>query len=126
MNTSRYIKGGTVDRERIALDVRDGRISHAELESLVSDPIISKAFFGVNYSNKRPQSEWNEDYLRRLSYAVVSDAFNADYLFYLEKVASAVRKNKTSRENSGVSKGVIAVAAIAAIIIVSLVLFFKK
>lgn len=127
MNTSRYIKDGTVDREKIALDVRDGRISHAELETLVSDPSITKAFFGVTCSNKRPQSEWNEDYLRQLSYAVVSDAFNADYLFYLEKVASTVRNNKAGRTNSGVNKGVIAViATIVVVVIAAIVLFFKK
>ena len=126
MNTSRYIKDGTVDRERIALDVRDGRISHAELETLVSDPSIKKAFFGVSCSNKRPQSEWNEDYLRQLSYSVVSDAFNADYLFYLEKVASTVRNNKAGRANSGVNKGVITAIAIAVVVIVAIVLFFKK
>lgn len=125
MNTSRYIKDGTVDREKIALDVRYGRISHVELENLVSDPSIKKAFFGVSCSNKRPQGEWNEDYLRQLSYSVVSDAFNADYLFYLEKVANTVKNNKVSRSKSKISKDVIVVVVFAIVAIISIFLFRK-
>lgn len=117
-NKQRYIDGDRVKSELIALDIRYRKISHDDIMSLISDPQISAAFYGEVYKDKVPESRWDEDYLEELSYAVISEGFNEDYLLYLEKVANTVaaRKNHQKLVVGGV---VLAVAVVAVVAVVA-------
>lgn len=94
MNKQRYFDRGKVKREVIAMDIRYGRISHADLMDIIHDPDISAEFYSSNFEKKIPKEKWDEKYLEKLSYAVVSESFNKDYLLYLERVANTISKKK--------------------------------
>lgn len=100
----------------IALDIRYRNLSHDDLLLIISDPEISAAFYGKTYEDKIPKNQWDEEYLEKLSYAVVSESFNKDYLLYLEEVADSVsaQKNNSKIVIGGV---VLAVAVIAAVVV---------
>ena len=101
INKEKYFENGKLKRESIAMDIKYHRISHEDLLALIEDPDISREFYGDSYADKIPQVEWNEQYLDKLSYAVVSEAFNKDYLLYLEKVAKYVREKKSKLPHLG-------------------------
>lgn len=90
----RYFDGNHVKRENIAIDIRDQRLSHEELMSIIADPKISAEFYGDSYQDKVSKNQWDEKYLEKLSYAVISEGFNKDYLLYLEEVAGYVSGQK--------------------------------
>ena len=112
----KYFDGERVCAEKIALDIRYRRISHNELMSLISDPKISAAFYEDSYKDKIPKSQWDEKYLEKLSYAVISESFNADYLLYLEEVAEFVTRNKEKKNSNKIVLGTV--------VILCIVLFF--
>lgn len=87
-----YIVNGKVARDKIASDIKDRKLDRNGIEELCNDPIVENAFWGSNYNDKRPKREWNKDYLSRLSYAVIGESFNRDYLLYLDEVAEFVSK----------------------------------
>ena len=116
MNKEKYFENGRLKRESIAMDIKYHRISHDDLMSLISDPDISKGFFGDTYKDKVPREEWNEQYLDQLSYAVVGESFNKDYLLYLEQVANSVGKKKIDVKI--IVGGVVLVIAVLILIIV--------
>ena len=115
---NRYIENGEVKRGVIAQDIKNRRFSHVELEELINNPEISSSFFGKEVDEKKPESEWDEAYLRRLSYASVGEVFNADYLLYLDKVADKVSKAKSRSSKKRFESVAVAVAVIAAVAIV--------
>lgn len=112
----KYFDGNRVNRAMIALDIRYRNLSHDDLLLIISDPEISAAFYGKTYEDKIPKNQWDEEYLEKLSYAVVSESFNKDYLLYLEEVADSVsaQKNNSKIVIGGV---VLAVAVIAAVVV---------
>ncbi len=89
---SNYIENGAVRRDKIAMDIKYGRLDRAAIESLCDNPQIKAAFFGTNYADKKPRGLWNKEYLDLLSYAVVAESFNRDYLLHLNEVAEYVAK----------------------------------
>lgn len=116
MNKQRYFDSGKVKREAIAMDIRYGRISHTDLMDIITDPDISAEFYGDKYEKKVSKEQWDEKYLEKLSYAVVSESFNRDYLLYLEEVANGISEKKN---NSKVIIGaVVLVVAVVALIVV--------
>lgn len=92
-----YITNGKVARDKIAMDIKYRKISRDEIEELCKDQRITASFIGSSYSDKRPKQEWNKEYLGRLSCAVVGEAFNREYLLYLDEVAGFVSKAKLKR-----------------------------
>lgn len=118
VNREKYFENGKLKRESIAMDIKYRRISHEDLLTLIADPEISKEFYGDSYMDKIPREEWNEQYLDKLSYAVVSEGFNKDYLLYLEQVADGIGEKKS---NSKVIIGGIVLAVAVIVLIVVLV-----
>jgi len=116
MDKQRYFEEGKVARGVIALDVRDRRIKHDDLMDLIADPAVAEAFYGGTYDDKIPKDQWNEKYLEKLSYAVVSGGFNRDYLLYLEEVAEEVTRRKNRIRNIKIMIGGIVLAVIIIIL----------
>lgn len=87
-----YIVNGEVARDKIAMDIKYRKITRNTLEALCADPRIAAAFINSSFTEKRPKKEWNKEYLGRLSYVVVGESFNRDYLLYLDEVADFVSK----------------------------------
>jgi len=88
----RYIVNGEVARDKIAMDIKYRKLNRTGIEELCNDSRVKEAFRGTVYTDKRPKRDWNKDYLGRLSYAVVGESFNRDYLLYLDEVADFVSK----------------------------------
>lgn len=94
IDAMKYIVDGVVEREKIAMDIKYRVISTQDISDLVKNPLIKAAFFGNGYTDKKPQNSWDRDYVDKLSYAVVSEAFNETYLFYLNEVSEYVYKKE--------------------------------
>jgi hypothetical protein len=94
---SKYIVDGRVQREDIAMDIKNGKLSQSDLDEILADETIQAAYIGSDFTDETSQSQWNRAYLDKLSYAVVSEAFNRAYLSYLFKVSSYVHE----KENIG-------------------------
>lgn len=94
IDAMKYVVDGVVEREKIAMDIKYRVISKQDISDLVKNSMIKTAFFGNGYTDKKPQSSWDRDYVDKLSYAVVSEAFNEEYLFYLNEVAEYVSKKE--------------------------------
>lgn len=106
-----YVVDGRVAREKIAMDVKYRNLNRTDLEHLAVNPDIQRAFIGDRYSDKVPKNQWTKDYLDELSYAVVGESFNKDYLLYLDEVAEYVSKKKN---NGKIIAGAIILLAAAA------------
>lgn len=125
IDTKKYIVDGVVEREKIAMDIKYRVISKQDIISLMNVPAIRAAFFGEGYSDKKPQSSWNKEYVDKLSYAVVSEAFNEEYLLYLDDVSEYVANKENGIFNSivrSVKKHPV-VAGIIGIVIIGLAVF---
>jgi len=94
MNEERYIANGKVKRNTIATDIASRRLTGIDVEHIANDPIVKQAFFGKLEPLKRPQSQWDKDYVNYLNCAVAADCFNREYLLYLDQVAEYVSKAK--------------------------------
>lgn len=116
INKEKYFENGRLKRESIAMDIKYHRISHEDLISLISEPEISTEFYGDTYKDKVPRNEWDEKYLDKLSYAVVGESFNKDYLLYLEQVANGIEKEKSNTKI--IIGGIILAVAVIAFIVV--------
>lgn len=110
-----YIVDGKVARDKIAMDIKYRKLDRAGVERLCQAPDIQAAFFGAGYRNERPRGKWDKDYLDRLSYAVVGECFNREYLLHLAEVAEYVSKAPSRK---GVVVGIIAALAVILGIIV--------
>lgn len=122
---SRYIENEEVKRGVITQDIKNRRLSRAELEELINNPEISSSFFGKEVDAKKPEAEWDEAYLRRLSYASIGEVFNADYLLYLEKVADKVSKAK-NRSSKKLFERIAVIVAVIAVITIVIALLTKN
>ena len=58
---------------------------------------INSQRIGNSYDKKRPESEWNDNYLTKLFYSVVAESFNLDFLLYVDKVAEYVSRRNPAR-----------------------------
>lgn len=96
-----YIHEGQIARNRIALDVRRRKLTGDRLEAVLCDSRIMAAFIGTSFEKKRPQEEWDESYLEQLSYMVIAESFNAEYLRYLDEVAAYVAQRSASSASYG-------------------------
>ena len=110
-----YIVNGDVQRDKIAMDVKYRRLKGSDIIVVCNDPRISDSFIGSVYKDKKPKQYWNKAYLDLLSYAVVAESFNKDYLLYLDEVADFVSKAKFKKV---VIAGVVVVLVIVAGVIV--------
>ncbi|MDU6340443.1 MAG: hypothetical protein E6583_03845 [Clostridium sp.] len=92
IDINQYLDNGTIEREKIVNDIKIRKLSHNDIEELVSNQKVQDAFIGDTYQDKVDKKKWTEEYLNELSCAVVGESFNSDYLFYLEEVAEHVFK----------------------------------
>ena len=97
INCDDYITDGVVERERIALDIKRGLISNDDITTIIHDDRINKSFIGTDFKKKKPQSDWNQEYLDRLSYCAIAEAFNEDYLRNLYEVSRKVNNSKNNK-----------------------------
>lgn len=58
---------------------------------------INSQRIGNSYNKKRPESEWDDNYLTKLFYSVVAESFNLDFLLYVDKVAEYVSRKNPAR-----------------------------
>lgn len=123
---NRYMIDGKIERGKIAMDIKYGKIQRNDIDILISDNDVQDEFFGRGFSDKKPQTEWNREYLNILSYAVVAEAFNPEYLYYLSDVAEYVnkmeddkikRKNRNKKLIIGTSVAIIGIIVIGMIVI---------
>ena len=97
--------------------------NHPPFLALITDSDISAEFYGDKYEKKVPKEQWDEKYLEKLSYAVVSESFNKDYLLYLEEVANGVSEKKNSPK---VIIGVVVLVVAVVALIVGTLIFNNK
>ncbi len=116
VDVASYIEGNNVQREKIALDIKRGRLDDSDIDALIADERIQAAFVGNVYADKRPQSQWTQDYLDELPYAAVAEAFNEDYLRYLREVTVHFGNAKGKRISKGIVIGAVVVLAVAAVV----------
>jgi|GEM_PF-1512214 len=112
-----YIINGEIARDKIAMDIKYRKITRDTIEKLCADPRIKVAFIGSSFQDKRPKQEWNKEYLGRLSYVVVGESFNRDYLLYLDEVAKYVSK--------ATFKKIIVAGVIIVLVIIAGVIMYK-
>ena len=115
-NIKNYIVDGRVRREKIAMDIKYRSLKKEDILALIENPVIKEAFIGKRYDKKKPQNDWNKDYLDTLSYAVISESFNRDYLLYLNDVAEYV--NRKEKNSKMIIAFVVLLVAIAALVVV--------
>lgn len=120
MKITSFIKDGKVNRTGVAQSIADGEISASELEELISDPRISAGFIGDRFNDKKPQSEWNKDYLQKLVYTAFAGPFNEDYLRYLYEVSQFVRN---VNGNVQIRKIVVGAVIVVLVIVAGIVVF---
>lgn len=112
VNIGKYIEDDRVMREKIAMDIKYGVISYKDIEVLLNDKRLESAFFGNGFSERIDKADWDKEYLDKLSYAVVAEAFNKDYLMYLYQVANYVNGRKRKKKILIVSSVIIIAVAI--------------
>lgn len=98
--TDKYIVDGRVQRESIAMDIKNGKLSQSELDEILADGTIQAAYIGSDFTDEIPQTQWNHEYLKKLSFAVVSEEFNHSYLSYLFKVSSYVHEKENTEQRT--------------------------
>lgn len=94
----KYVDGNKINRVMVALDIKNGRISKSELDSMLNEfdvrvrnGDIENPYIGDVYSGKRKKTEWNETYLDFLVAEMSSsEAFNRQNLVFLCEVAAYV------------------------------------
>ena len=116
---NKYIIDGRVEREKIAMDIKYRSLKKEDILSMIENSTVKDSFIGNHYDDKRTRNEWSKDYLDILSYAVVSESFNQDYLIYLNEVAEYVNKK---RNHAKILIGFVSLA----IVIVAMVSFWIK
>lgn len=95
MRIDDYItNNGSINRSRIADDIKNRKLNRAEIEELVLDERVQAVFLNDTFSEKLPPEKWDKNYLEQLSCAAIAESFNRDYLLYLNAVASHVARIK--------------------------------
>lgn len=97
---SKYIEDGRVQRESIAMDIKNGKLSQSELDEILADGTIQAAYIGSDFTDETPQTQWDRAYLDQLTFAVVSEAFNRAYLSYLFQVSSYVHEKENTEQRT--------------------------
>lgn len=121
LDIQQYIRNGRVEREKIAMDIQKRVLTGADLRFLMKNTDIQAAFFGQAYEKKVPKEQWDAAYLELLTYAVVAEGFNEDYLLYLDEVADYVFKKKESSKiikRIIIGSIIIIIAVIAGVLVV--------
>ncbi len=121
LDVQKYIRNGRVEREKIAMDIQKRILTGADLRFLMKNKDIQAAFFGQTYEKKIPKEQWDAAYLELLTYAVVAEGFNEDYLLYLDEVAEYVSRKKGKYEivkRIIIGSVIIIVAVIAGVLVV--------
>lgn len=122
-----YIVDGVVEREKIALDIKYGKIKKSDLDVLISNNDIKEAFFGDGFHDKKPKNQWNKEYLNILSYVCIGEAFNAEYLYYLSEVAEYVNHMENEKiKHKNTNKKLIIGASVVIIGIAVIGIFVMK
>ena len=93
-----YINGTKVSKSKISADIKNRKLSRADIQSLlreIDDAVaagkLSDPYIGKSYTEKVDKAEWNTQYLDELvAVASSSECFNEDYLLYLADVAKHV------------------------------------
>lgn len=93
---SRYIVDGNVKRGLIAEDIIKSMLSREELEELLSYPTLKDSYFKHKDWERESQIKWTQGYVQFLSYAIVAEVFDEEYLRYLFEVAEYVRSRNSS------------------------------
>lgn len=122
LDINRYIENGIVKRERIALDIKKGVLSKNDIQALIDNEKVKKAFIGTDYKNKKPQSEWNRQYLDELSFGAVAEGFNVDYLWHLYDVKCFVNQKQDDISIKATKKIAYVIIGIIAVVILVLLL----
>ena len=100
----KYIEGQKLNRTKIALDIKNGLITHEELSLLISEidefcssGKIDNPYLGSTSSRKLKKTAWDKKYLDSLVGEVsCSEIFNRESLKYLCEVSAYV-KSATKR-----------------------------
>ncbi len=112
---NKYIVNDKVEFSKIAMDIKYRKITKDDIEKICSNQQIKSAFFGDECEFRCPKTEWNKEYLDRLSYAVETEKFNKDYLLYLDEVADFVSKSTFKKVKI---KGIVFVVVLIAGVVV--------
>lgn len=88
----------TSDRGAIVQQIISRKIRGEDaIRNLWKRKEINSQRIGNSYDKKRPESEWNDNYLTKLFYSVVAESFNLDFLLYVDKVAEYVSRRNPAR-----------------------------
>ena len=121
---NRYIAGKKPAEitHNVVTDIRRGRISGANLKSLISE-LENKGILDDTVIKTSPKSEWNDEYLELLSYETVGGTFSKQYLLHLAEVADHVQANSTASKHkkSRISK-VILGSVVSGMVILGIIL----
>lgn len=93
----KYNVNGKIKRDLIATDIKNRVLTLQDIDEILQNPQVRASFIGSQYEDKKEESDWNAEYLDTLVYAVVAEAFNEDYLKYLDQVAGFVSKKKKKK-----------------------------
>ena len=100
-NLTKNIERGMVDvsdRGAIVQQIISRKIRGEDaIRDLWKRKEINSQRIGNSYDKKRPESEWNDNYLTKLLYSVVAESFNLDFLLYVDKVAEYVSRKNPAR-----------------------------
>ena len=113
----RLVEGRDLIIGGVKIDYEKGLLGHSDADVLLNDKRITAAFFGNGYSEKTDKASWDKEYLDKLSYAVVAEAFNKDYLSYLYQVSDYVNGRKRGKKILIISSVLIMAIAILIIIL---------
>lgn len=117
MVDAKYIWNGELSLYDIAADVKNRKLTVADINRLSEEPLIQKDFFGDLEPLKRPRAGWNSEYLDDLSMATALQCFNHEYLLYLAEVADYVYKTKKRKRLAlGLALASVAIAAVIAVL----------
>ena len=121
-----YIRNGSVSRNEIVNDIKNGILEKQDIEELVNRATVSESFIGSSYPNKVGKNQWTEKYLEKLVLAAVAESFNEDYLYYLYDVAKYVRDNEKKRKGYLSAVALAAGLVVVVVVIVLIVMAIRK
>lgn len=92
MVDAKYIRSGKLSLYDIALDIKNRKLTGADIDRLAEEPLVQQAFFGDLEPIRQPKTKWNRKFLDKLCMAPALKCFNHEYLLYLDEVAEYVFK----------------------------------
>ena len=109
-------------KDRFMYDIEQHNISNGELLELIEE-LDSKGFLTDKPFTRKQPSEWNEKYLRSLTFGYVGDFFSKEYLKYFAEVSEYVYKKKKRKQRLQIS--VIAIIGIATVVAYFAIIYRK-